>query len=74
MPFKKVKDPISSEELGLLQSVFDNLCADQCLPRDSADAEALALILLHNLQNGNKDYEELRSIGAKVIRANGVSA
>lgn len=70
MPFRKVKDPIAPQELALLQSAFDKLCADHGLPRDDADAEALGLILLHQLQNGNKSFEELLSTGATVIREN----
>lgn len=67
MPFSKIKDPVTPEELMLLQSVFDDVCAAEDVVRDSADGESLALVLVRQLQNGIKDKDSLVSVARNVL-------
>lgn len=67
MPFSMIKDPVTPEELTLLQAVFDEVCSSEGISRDSADAEALALILVRQLQNGIKDKGTLGSVARNLL-------
>ena len=67
MPFSRVKDPIEPSDLALLQSVFDSICSENNLPKNHADAEALALILVSQLQNGVKTETELSAVAHKLL-------
>lgn len=67
MPFSTVKTPVQPSELDLLQRVFNNVCAEHEICKTGADAEALALILVRQLQNGVKDEAELSALGAGLM-------
>ncbi|CAN7226035.1 hypothetical protein LJR030_000749 [Rhizobium sp. LjRoot30] len=60
--------PINSDQLTLLRDVFDEACAEHGIKKDSQDAEALAVILVHSLQKGVRDKEQLVSL-AHVLTA-----
>lgn len=67
MPFSMVKDPLSPNDLQLLQHVFDTLCFEHHLSRGSSDAEALAVILVRHLQNGMRGEDALAAVGRGVM-------
>ena len=67
MPFSTIKTPVQPAELDLLQRVFDGICAEHQLSKIGPDAEALALILVRQLQNGVKDESELAALGSGLM-------
>lgn len=67
MPFSRIMTPVQPAELKILQRVFDNICAEHHLPKLGPDAEALALILVRQLQNGVKDERELAALGSGLM-------
>lgn len=67
MPFSTVKTPVQPAELDILQRVFDSICAEHQLEKLGPDAEALALILVRQLQNGVKDESELAAVGSGLM-------
>jgi len=67
MPFSRVKDPLEPSHLALLQSVFDAICTQYTLSKIDGDAEALALILVSQLQNGVKSEAALTEIAHKLL-------
>jgi hypothetical protein len=62
MPMQMVRNPVNSDQLNLLQKVFDDTCAEHHIDKDSPDAEALALILVNSLQKGSNEPEQLSAI------------
>ncbi len=62
MPMQMVRNPVNSDQLNLLQRVFDDTCAEHHIDKDSPDAEALALILVNSLQKGSSEPEQLSAI------------
>lgn len=62
MPMQMVRNPVNSDQLNLLQKVFDDTCAEHHIDKDSPDAEALALILVNSLQKGSSEPEQLSAI------------
>ena len=62
MPMQMVRNPVNSDQLNLLQRVFDDTCAEHRIDKDSPDAEALALILVNSLQKGSSEPEQLSAI------------
>ncbi|TCQ99381.1 hypothetical protein EDF70_10987 [Neorhizobium sp. JUb45] len=67
MPFSTIKTPVQPAELDLLQRVFDGICAEHQLSKIGPDAEALALILVRQLQNGVKNESELAALGCGLM-------
>lgn len=54
--------PINNDQLTLLREVFDEACAENQIGKDSPDGEALAVILVHSLQKGVAEKEQLTSL------------
>ncbi|RRH89561.1 hypothetical protein EH240_33810 [Mesorhizobium tamadayense] len=50
---------LGPEDLAICQRVFDQICADAMLDRDSTDSQALALTVLTFFQRGAVDHDEL---------------
>ncbi len=55
-----VRDPLLADDIALLQEIFDEACDGHCIPETSEDAEALALILVQQMQKGRRDKTRLR--------------
>lgn len=61
---------ILPEGLQVLQDVFDQSCESSEIPKSSADAAALATILMRRLQYGRRDRAVLRMIAANLLSEN----
>jgi hypothetical protein len=64
-----IRNPVSPDQLTLLQQVFDETCAQHQIDKASADGEALAIILVHTLQKGLGDREKLEAL-AQILAEN----
>ena len=62
MSAPNARRPINNEQLTLLRQVFDEACAENQIVKESPDGEALAVILVHSLQKGVAQKEELSSL------------
>lgn len=62
MPAQQIRNPVSPEQLTLLQDVFDEACREHGIDKSSPDAEALALILVNSMQKGSNDKEQLAAL------------
>jgi hypothetical protein len=61
---------ILPEDLQVLKDVFDQSCESFEIPKSSADAAALATILVRQLQNGHRDRATLRTIATNLLSEN----
>lgn len=57
-----VPPTISSEELVMLQRLFDEACARRGLPKNSSEAMSVAEILMDIFQSGIRAEPQLRSM------------
>jgi hypothetical protein len=69
MPTQLIRNPVNSEQLHLLQEVFDSACAEHEIEKTSPDAEALALILVNSLQKGSNDKDQLEALAEALVRS-----
>ncbi|MDE1160066.1 MAG: hypothetical protein PW791_17675 [Neorhizobium sp.] len=69
MPAHLVRNPVNPEQLNLLREVFDEACAEYRIEKDSPDAEALALILVNQLQKGADDKRRLVELAGTLAQA-----
>ena len=61
---------ILPEDLQVLKDVFDQSCESFEIRKSSADAAALATILVRQLQNGRRDRAILRTIATNLLSEN----
>jgi hypothetical protein len=69
MPAQLVRNPVNSEQLNLLQDVFDEACKEHGIEKSSPDAEALALILVNSMQKGSHDKDQLAALIQALVRS-----
>lgn len=69
MPAQLVRQPVNPEQLTILQEVFDSACQEHAIDKTSADAEALALILVNSLQKGAQDRNKLESLAEALVQS-----
>lgn len=69
MPAHMIRQPVNPEQLSLLQQVFDATCDEHHIDKASADAEALALILVNSLQKGANDKGELVALADNLVKS-----
>lgn len=67
MPTARVGDPLLADEIALLQEIFDEACDGHRIPKTSEDAEALALILVQQMQKGRRDKATLRLVVDNIV-------
>lgn len=68
MPAHLVRNPVNPEQLTLLQEVFDETCAEHHIAKGSPDAEALALILVNQVQKGADDRQRLSALAGTIVQ------
>ena len=59
MPFSRTPGIAEPDELKVLESVFEEACRTSKIPRDSADAENMALKIMLLFQSGVDDRDQL---------------
>lgn len=69
MQTQMIRNPVSPDQLALLQQVFDETCQQHSIDKASADGEALALILVHSLQKGLGERDRLETL-AQILAEN----
>lgn len=62
--------PLLPEDLTIIQDVFDQSCQGFDIPKSSADAAALAIILVRQLQKGHRDKSVLQMIATNILTEN----
>ena len=67
MPTTGVRDPLLADDIALLKEIFDEACDGHSIPKTSADAEALALILVQQMQKGRRDKQTLRLVVDNIV-------
>lgn len=67
MPAPRVREPLLSDDIALLREIFDEACDGHCIPKTSKDAEALALILVQQMQKGRRDKATLRLVVDNIV-------
>ncbi|MUO79722.1 hypothetical protein GOZ80_07945 [Agrobacterium vitis] len=67
MSASRVRDPLLADDIALLQQIFDEVCDGHRIPKTSEDAEALALILVQQMQKGRRDKQTLRLVVDNIV-------
>lgn len=68
MPRYLVRDPLLADDIALLHEIFEEACDYHRIPKTSDDAEALALIIVQQLQKGRHDKATLRLVVDNIVK------
>lgn len=69
MPTQLIRNPVNTEQLNVLQQVFDETCAEHHIDKASPDAEALAVILVNSLQKGAAERTDLAALADNLAKS-----
>lgn len=67
MPRDLVRDTLLADDIALLREIFDEACDYHRIPKTSEDAEALALIIVQQLQKGRRAKATLRLVVDNIV-------
>ncbi|TNM64965.1 hypothetical protein [Aliirhizobium smilacinae] len=67
MSAPRVRDTLLSDDIALLREIFEEACDGHRIPKTSEDAEALALILVQQMQKGRRDKATLRLVVDNIV-------